>query len=154
MRLKKTKRKLKQKPKQQQRPKQAQQPKQLIHSKWLPNKRFVSFVFVGGLNTGVTYLLYLLLSNVTHYQIAYLIAYLTGIVLAYLLNLRFVFNAQSSLKKMLRYPFIYVIQYLLGAGLMYVMLELLNLPNVLAPLLVTLLLLPISYYMNKIILHN
>lgn len=133
-------------------PKRIKKTKQSKKSSGVVPKRFISFVFFGGLNTAVTYLLYLGLSQALHYQLAYLIAYFAGIVLAYLLNLRFVFNAQSSLKKMLRYPFIYVVQYLLGAGLMYLMLSVLNLPNALAPLCVTALLLPVSYLMNKKIL--
>lgn len=116
------------------------------------NKRFVIFLFCGGLNTIVTYLLYLLLSCMVHYQVAYLIAYITGIVLAYGLNLRFVFNAQSTLRKIISYPIIYGIQYLLGAGLMFLLLSVLRLPNVLAPLIVIVLLMPVSYCLNKKIL--
>jgi len=118
------------------------------------SKRFISFLFFGGLNTAITYLLYLLLSKVVHYQLAYLIAYITGIVLAYVLNLLFVFNEQSSLKKILSYPAIYIVQYLLGAALLYVLLHLLKLPNAVAPLLVAILLLPVSYVMNKKVLVN
>ncbi len=121
---------------------------------WLFNKRVISFVLCGGLNTGITYLLYLLLASMMHYQVAYLITYISGIALAYVLNLRFVFNAQSSLRKFACYPLIYVVQYLLGAGLMYLMLSVLNLPNTLAPLLVIVLLMPVSYYMNKKVLDS
>ena len=118
------------------------------------DKRFINFLIFGGLNTAVTYLLYLLLSNAMHYQLAYLIAYISGIGLAYVFNLRFVFNARSSLKKMASYPLIYVAQYLIGAGLMFLMLSVLKLPNALAPLFVILLLFPISFYMNKKVLVN
>lgn len=121
---------------------------------WLLNKRFINFILFGGLNTIVTYLLYLLLSKKMHYQLAYLIVYIAGIVLAYVLNLFFVFNTRSSLKKIISYPFIYIIQYFLGAGLLYILLQLFSLSNMLAPLLVTIFLLPISYCMNKKILIN
>ncbi|MES1981095.1 MAG: GtrA family protein [Pseudomonadota bacterium] len=116
------------------------------------DKRFVSFVLFGGLNTAVTYLLYLALSNSLHYQLAYLIAYGIGIVIAYVLNSRWVFNVASSARKILCYPLIYLVQYLFGAGLMYLFLKVFSLPNALAPLLVIILLLPISFYMNKRIL--
>ena len=119
-----------------------------------PNKRFLSFIIFGGLNTAITYLLYLFLSSFLHHQIAYFISYASGILLAYTLNLIFVFNARSSFKKIIRYPFIYLIQYFLGAGLLYVFLIELELPNIIAPLLVAVLLLPISYLMNKIILTS
>lgn len=118
------------------------------------DKRILRFLISGGFNSGVTYLLYLALSNIMHYQWAYLIAYVTGIVLAYVMNLRFVFKAKTSLKKAMSYPIIYIIQYLLGAGLMYLILSVIGLPNVIAPLLVIILLLPVSYWMNKKVLAN
>ena len=125
---------------------------QLNSKVWCLGNHFFSFLLCGGLNTVVTYLLYLLLSCVVHYQLAYLMAYITGIVLAYGLNLRFVFNEKSSLRKIVSYPIIYGVQYVLGAGLMFLLLRVLGLPNVVAPLIVIVLLLPVSYYLNKKIL--
>ena len=116
------------------------------------DKRFIGFLLCGGLNTLVTYVLYVSLANVMHYQLAYVLAYAAGIALAYLLNVRLVFNARSSLGKMVRYPLIYVAQYLLGASLLYVFVSVLGLSNALAPLLVIALLVPVSYLMNKKVL--
>lgn len=117
-------------------------------------KRFFSFLIFGGVNTAVTYLLYLWLSDMMHYQTAYFIAYISGIVLAYLFNLRYVFEATNSLKKFVLYPLIYVVQYLAGAFLMYLFLQILYLPNAVAPLIVIIMLLPISYLLNKKVLLN
>lgn len=117
-------------------------------------KRFIVFVFFGGLNTAVTYVMYLLLSSIMHYQVAYFIAYASGILLAYVVNLLYVFKSHSSVKKIVKYPVIYVIQYFLGAIFMYFLLDVFLLPNVLAPLLVAVLLLPTSYYMNRKVLDN
>lgn len=118
------------------------------------NRRFLNFIFFGGLNTAATYSAYLVLSNYFHYQFAYLIAYVSGIVLAYILNLRFVFKERSSFKKALGYPLVYAVQYLLGAGLMYLLLKVFSLPNALAPLIVTVVLIPVAYYMNKKVLSG
>lgn len=127
---------------------------QLNNRDGILGERFMKFVFLGGLNTIATYLLYLVLSKLFHYQLAYVISYVTGIFLAYLLNLIFVFKAQSTIKKAMSYPFIYVMQYLLGAGLMYLLLSVFDFPNALAPVVVAALLLPISYFLNKKILVN
>jgi len=117
-------------------------------------KRFFSFLIFGGVNTAVTYLLYLWLSYMLHYQIAYFVAYVGGILLAYLLNLRYVFKTKNSLKKIALYPVIYVVQYLIGAFFMYLFLQVLYLPNAVAPLLVIILLVPISYLLNKEVLNK
>jgi hypothetical protein len=47
------------------------------------------------------------------------------------------------------YPQIYAVQYLLGAGLMYFLLKVFAFQNALAPLVVTVLLVPVSYCLNK-----
>lgn len=116
-------------------------------------KQFFTFITVGVLNTVLTYSFYLLCLNVLHYQVAYFFTYVLGIVLAYLTNLRFVFRAKSSFKKMSLYPFIYIGQYVLAVFLLYIFIDLLRLSEALAPLLVLLSLFPVSYFLNKTVLQ-
>lgn len=117
-------------------------------------KRIFSFALCGGINTAATMLLYLGLVRLLNYQLAYLIAYAGGIALAYVMNLRIVFKEQSSMGKMMQYPLIYLAQYLLGAMLLYVLVDVIALSRTWAPLLVILLLMPVSYYLNKKILSG
>lgn len=112
-------------------------------------KRFVGFALCGGINTAATLLLYFGLSRLLNYQLAYLIAYLCGIVLAYVMNLHIVFKGQSSVGKIVHYPLIYLVQYLLGAMLLYILVDILALSSTWAPLLAILLLMPVSYCLNK-----
>jgi putative flippase GtrA len=115
-------------------------------------RRWISFLIGGGLNTGITYCLYLLLSYVINYQIAYAIAYVAGIVFAYFFNSKVVFKVEHSVIGMLVYPSIYLVQYVLGAVLLNVLVEHLNMHKAVAPILVILLLLPSSYLLNKVVL--
>lgn len=115
-------------------------------------KQFLGFVVGGGLNTAITYGLYLLLNSVVHYQWAYLISYVLGITLAYFINVGMVFKTHSSLKKMMAYPFIYIFQYLIGAALLYLLVGWFSFPAAYAPLLIIALLLPVSYMLNKALL--
>lgn len=108
----------------------------------------------GGLNTAVTYVFYLRLASLMHFQLAYLFSYLAGIAFAYFLNLRLVFAARSSRRKALLYPFIYFAQYVLGAALMQLLVGVLELSSTLAPLLVVIILLPATYYLNKKLLTD
>lgn len=117
-------------------------------------RRFLTFAFFGGINTAATYLLYIGLSKLLHYQAAYFIAYASGIALAYVLNIRYVFKEKSSLGKIACYPLIYAVQYALGAGMMYLLLEVLMFSNAVAPLIVTGSLIPIAYFMNRMVLVN
>lgn len=118
-----------------------------------PNvRRWLSFLVGGGLNTGCTYCLYLMLSYWIDYQVAYAIAYAAGIVFAYFFNSKFVFKVEQSLIGMVIYPTIYLVQYILGALLLNLLVEHLNLHKAIAPILVILLLLPSSYLLNRVVL--
>jgi putative flippase GtrA len=82
---------------------------------------FLRFLLVGISNTLVTYLLYLLLLNVLPYIAAYTIGYCAGIVLSYFLNVLFVFKKSVSLASFLKFPVVYVIQYSLGALVLWLL---------------------------------
>jgi putative flippase GtrA len=115
-------------------------------------RRWIQFLIGGGLNTGLTYCLYLMLSYWIAYQAAYAIAYAAGIVFAYFFNSKVVFKVQQSLIGMAIYPSIYLLQYLFGALILSLLVEHLHLHKAIAPILVILLLLPCSYLLNKFVL--
>ncbi|MDR6161098.1 MULTISPECIES: GtrA family protein [Pseudomonas] len=115
-------------------------------------RRWISFLIGGGLNTGLTYCLYLLLSLWINYQVAYAIAYAAGIIFAYFFNSKIVFKVDRSWIGMAIYPSIYLLQYAIGALLLNVLVERLHLNKAIAPIIVILLLLPCSYLLNKFVL--
>lgn len=76
---------------------------------------FGRFLIVGATNTGFSYVVFLLLYTLMHYQAAYALSYAAGVVLSYFLNVHFVFKTKRSLASFLKFPFVYVLQYGLGA---------------------------------------
>ena len=114
--------------------------------------QFVRFVGVGGINTLVTYILYVMLLQIFSYQVSYTITYVFGIFLSYWLNLKFVFKETGSKKKMLLFPLVYLLQYLLGIIIMYLVIEKLNIPKELAPIVVVIVTIPLTFLLSKIIL--
>lgn len=115
-------------------------------------RRWINFLIGGGLNTGLTYCLYLLLSYLMNYQVAYAIAYAAGIVFAYFFNSKVVFRVKQSWLGMAIYPSIYIGQYVIGALLLKLLVEQFLLDKTIAPIIVILLLLPCSYLLNKFVL--
>lgn len=95
---------------------------------------FVRFLISGGLNTLGTYVLYLALLQLLPYWLSYAIAFVCGIALAYALNRFFVFGAPRSEKKAAMLPLVYLAQYLVGALIVYVWVDLLHMSAALAPL--------------------
>ncbi len=84
---------------------------------------FARFLIVGAANTLSTYLLYLLLLAFFPYLIAYSLAYCVGVVVSYFLNSYFVFRRPFSLATFLAFPVVYVVQYGLGALILWLLVE-------------------------------
>jgi putative flippase GtrA len=114
----------------------------------------IMFIVMGGVNTLYNLGVYLLLERVMDYNLAYTIAYVIGVFTSYYLNARFVFRQPMTVKSLLRYPLVYVVQYIVGLGLMYVFVELLHLDASLAPLPTTTLTLPITFILSRSILSQ
>jgi putative flippase GtrA len=107
------------------------------------------FVVAGATNTGITYLLYLGLLQLMPYVAAYSFTFLAGIALGYTLNTYVVFKARATVKSAAMYPLMYVLNYLVGVGLLYALVELLGVPNEVAPLLVIAASAPVMYLATK-----
>ncbi|MGQ3889256.1 GtrA family protein [Legionella sp. CNM-1927-20] len=110
------------------------------------------FLSGGFLNTVLTYAIYLLLKLVISYQWAYLFAYVAGIIFSYSFNAKIVFKVQYSWKVFSYYPLIYIFQYIVSSLLLYILVELEKLNDTIAPLIVILIMIPLSYFMNKLVL--
>ena len=116
--------------------------------------QFVKFVGIGGINTIITYLLYLLLLLIFSYQISYTVTYIFGIILAYWLNLKFVFNEKSSKRKIVLYPLVYIVQYTFGMIILHIAIDTFSFPKEIAPILVVVLTIPLTFILTKKILSG
>src|SRR5690554_5824175 len=85
--------------------------------------RFLRFIISGGINTGVSYACYLVLLTVTTYRISYSIAYIVGMVTAYILNRVFVFKSHRGAASALLLPVIYLAQYGAGIGILWLWID-------------------------------
>ena len=83
------------------------------------------------------------------YKIAFTVSYLAGIIIAYCLNSFFVFSTRLSWRGFARYPFVYLIQYVVGLLMLSVEVDMLGFDKRIAPLINILLLLPFTFLLNK-----
>ncbi|WP_460145094.1 GtrA family protein [Pseudomonas sp. S2_A02] len=113
--------------------------------------KFFRFLLTGGLNTGITYALYLIMLNFFPYIWSYSISYIGGIVIAFVMNRFFVFKEHQGLKSVLFFPFIYIAQYILGIFIVWFWVKKLMLPEFLAPLAAIVLSLPLTYVLTKLV---
>lgn len=128
-----------------------------IQNHWLAklaNAEFIRFVILGGVNTVLTNVFYMLLLFVLPYAVSFTVSYVAGIGLSYYLNSVFVFRKPMEWRKALQFPVVYIVQYVIGLGLMFVLIEWAGVNEVLAPWLVVLLTLPITFLMSRLIIKG
>ena len=116
-------------------------------------KRWLQFLIFGGLNTALTYGVYLLLNSVISYQAAYIAAYITGVVFSYLYNSLIVFKVAVSWRGIMMYPMVYFIQYIAAALILGFLVEGSYFSEKLAPLIVAIVMIPITYLLSKFMLE-
>lgn len=117
-------------------------------------REYGAFLVCGGLNTLLTYVLYILFLRLMSYKLSYSVAYVLGIVISYYLNSRFVFREPVSLGKLLQYPVVYIVQYLLGIAVLYICVDLLSMNKWLAPAVVIAVSLPVTFLLSKFIIKR
>jgi putative flippase GtrA len=110
---------------------------------------FVRFLISGGVNTLCTYLLYLALLQVLPYWMSYAIAFITGIVLAYVLNRIFVFGSPRSERRAAMLPAVYLAQYLAGSVIVFAWVGLLGFNAALAPAVSIVITIPLTYAASR-----
>ena len=115
----------------------------------LGKNRFFRFLISGGLNTVLTYGLYLLLLQWMPYKISYTLTYVAGIVLSYVLNRVFVFQQHRGIRTALLVPAVYFAQYLLSFLILWLWVDCFGLNQKLGPLAVVILSLPITYLLTR-----
>lgn len=107
------------------------------------------FLAAGGANTLATWALYWLLLLALDPRFAYALAYASGIVLSYTLNSMWVFQRRWNAAGLLAFALGYGLQALLAYGLFLALLAFTPLPAWLLPVAITLVLLPLTFLMNR-----
>ena len=115
----------------------------------------VARFLVGGISTTlVSYAIYVALLRWLAYPVAYGIAYVAGIAWSYAANTLFVFRTRPSLRRAAMFPFVYVAQYVVGTALLVALVDGAGVPRALAPAVVIVVTIPMTYLLSKRILHG
>ncbi len=114
----------------------------------------VRFVVAGAANTIASWLIYVGFLWVMSYVWAYSLSYVIGIALAYWVNSKFVFRAAMSWKKAFQFPSVYLVQYVIGLGVVYACVEWLGIGEAIAPIAGLVLTLPLSFLMSRWIIRG
>ncbi len=127
------------------------------HEKWGWIIQFVKFSIVGVINTLIDLAVYYFCLYVLsfHYQLATFFGFIVSVTNAYLMNGFFVFSDgrkksfSENLKTYLKTVAGYASTYLLSVFLMWLWVDVLNIPEGIAPLLRLIITVPLNYVINK-----
>lgn len=114
----------------------------------------LKFLVAGGLNTALTLSIYWLLLRVTDYRIAYTASYVLGVAASYLLNSLFVFGTRPAIRSALAFPLVYVAQYIIGLGALWLWVEGLHLPQAWGVLAVVVVTMPMTFVLSRFVLRR
>ena len=128
--------------------------KQMAAGLWQKHKEVLLWAVGGGINTLLTYGLYLLLERVFSYRLAFTASYVIGIIFAYFFNALLVFKSGLSLKKFLQFPLVYLVQYPLSIGMLEVFVQRLNVNTTIAPIFVLVIVTPVTFLLSRWILKG
>jgi len=115
---------------------------------------FIRFLFGGLVNTGATYALYITLQQFCSYHIAFALAYCAGIVFSYWFNATVVFKTTLSWNGLFKYPLVYIVQYCVSALLLTILVESLHIDPGIAPLIVVIATIPMTFLLSRKILRK
>ena len=111
--------------------------------------QMLGFALTGSISTLIMFTLYVCLHKFINYQYAYLIAYSISVVALYFMN-TFVFKGPISLQTFFEFPLIYLGQYIIGAAVLALLVRL-GFSVTFAPLVVVVVLLPVTFLLNRVV---
>ena len=113
--------------------------------------QFLKFCVVGLSNTVISLAVYyIILYFGAHYVIESILSFIISFLNAYYLNYKYVFNTKSDiLKSLIKTYTSYGFSYVLSTTLLIILVEYYNISELLAPILVLVITVPLNFILNK-----
>ena len=112
----------------------------------------IKFGMVGCINTVTSLgIYYICVFLGMHYLIAYALGFIISVLVAYILNKTFVFESKAQTRSSLIKTYVvYGATFLLGQGMLILMIDGMSISDKIAPLIVTVINLPINFFCIKL----
>lgn len=117
------------------------------------SRQILRFVVAGAINAGLSVLVYQAALFVMPHGPAYVLAYLAGIAIAYVLYSRQVFDAPLGTKRFAAFAVFYMLSLTLGTALNSVLIEMFGITERLAIFITIALMLPVNYLGSRFCLR-
>ncbi|SDB80612.1 Putative flippase GtrA (transmembrane translocase of bactoprenol-linked glucose) [Raineyella antarctica] len=113
---------------------------------------FIKFLMVGVVNTLISYLVYLGLRLVMPYMAAFVLGWVVGVLVSFLLNCYFTYHVRPTWRGFLLFPLSSIPNIVLSSAGVLLMVEVFGWDQRIAPLVATVLAVPVSYAIARTIL--
>jgi putative flippase GtrA len=115
--------------------------------------QFARFLVAGAINTVASYGVFVVLLQFMPYLAAYTAAYLLGVAVSYLLMTSFVFRTPRRAATALRFPLVYIVQYLTGSAVIVLLVETWSVRAPIAAIVAIVVSIPVSFLLSRTILR-
>ena len=116
--------------------------------------QFARFLVAGAVNTVASYAIFLVLLQFMPYLAAYTIAYVIGVGISYVLLTSFVFRTPRRVTTALRFPLVYVAQYLTGSAVIVLLVEAWAVHASIAAIVAIVVSIPVSFLLSRTVLRT
>ena len=128
---------------------------ELTEERWAVWEQFIKFVLVGCSNTVVVLIVYYLvvwIAGTEYYLAGQTLGYFIGILNSYFWNSRYVFTQQKKKtgNSFVKMCLCYVLTYFIQIGLLYGMVDVMQMSELIAPVIAILITTPINFVLNKV----
>lgn len=119
------------------------------------NKPFIRYLFFGGANTALTFLIYssLVLVNL-HYLVANSIAWIVGITVSFLFNSKYVFKRHMSFRRFISFALANGVSYFVSSGFLILMVRGFDMDPIYASLLAIPVVVTTNYVQFKLVVFK
>lgn len=128
-----------------------------LENRWKEFIQFIKFGLVGISNTIISYVVYLIgITLGMYYMVASIIGFIVSVINSFYWNNRFVFTIQEGERRNLLKSFLKTFMAYAGTGLilnnllLYLQVDILGWPQVVAPLINLFITIPLNYILNKL----
>lgn len=122
-------------------------------SKLLAGQGF-RFLIGGGLNTLLSYAIYWILLPWMPYAWAYTASYALAILSGFAINTWFVFRTRWRWRRLAAFPLVHLANYLVSLLIVWIAISLLGVPAQIAPILATVVVLPLNFALTRKLIHG
>ncbi len=112
------------------------------------------FLGIGMINTVFAYFIFIILFQFLNYNISYSVSFISTIILSYFLNSKYVFKQKLSIRKFIKFPLVYIVQYIFGIIVLNILNIYFQTSNYINMLIVTIVSIPLTFILSKKIIHT